>query len=301
MRMTENPFSAHYRDQLDNELIAAALAGSRAALEALVKRHQHYIYNVAHKLVLSPDDAQDITQEVLVIMITKLGQFQRQSSFRTWLYRITFNHFLKMKRYWLEEVVTDFDTMAKQLDAIENHDLTPLEQAEMRTMIEEAKLGCMNAMLLCLDRGQRLVFVLGEIFGVDHLLGAELLGIRPDNFRQRLSRARKDMYQFMNRKCGLLNEANPCRCATKTKGFIKANWVDPATMKFNTHYLQRVREVAAQSAANLETLADAQYAELFRDHPFQERDHVRKLFKNLLVDERIVTTFRLREDEQQLG
>jgi RNA polymerase sigma factor (sigma-70 family) len=285
--MPKNPFSSDYRDQPDSELISAAMTGSRAALEALVKRHQHYIYNIAHKLVLSPDDAQDITQEVLVIMITKLGQFKGDSSFKTWLYRITFNHFLKMKKYRLEEIITDFDA------------LTGLELAEMHAEVEEAKLGCMSAMLLCLDREQRLVFVLGEIFGVGHALGAELLNLSKDNFRQRLARARKDLYQFMNRKCGLVNTANPCRCARKTKGFIKANWVDPATMRFNTQYLHRMREVAEKSVAELENLTDARYAELFRDHPFQEHDHTAQLFQNLLNDERIAATFHLCEPEAQ--
>ncbi|HAC25738.1 MAG TPA: RNA polymerase subunit sigma-70 [Cytophagales bacterium] len=291
--MRDYPFGSFYRDKPDLELIRSAQQGSRAALEALVKRHQHYIYNVAHKMVLSPADAEDITQEVLVKLITKLGQFKGDSSFRTWLYRITFNHFLEMKKYRLEEFVTDFQSMGEHLDAIENNELTELEQAERRVEIEEAKLGCLSAMLLCLDREQRLVYVLGEIFGVGHTLGATLLNISPDNFRQRLSRARKDLYQFINRKCGLINTANPCRCATKTKGFIKAKWVDPVTMKFNTHYLHRVRDVATQGAVDLEHLLDTRYASLFRAHPFQQRNHVTRLFRDLLNDERVKATFGL--------
>jgi RNA polymerase sigma factor (sigma-70 family) len=49
-------------------------------------------------MTLSPFDAEDVTQEVLIKVITKLSQFKGKSNFRTWLYRITFNHFLKMKK-----------------------------------------------------------------------------------------------------------------------------------------------------------------------------------------------------------
>jgi hypothetical protein len=87
-------------------------------------------------------------------------------------------------------------------------------------------------MLLCLDRGQRLVYVLGEIFEVGDAVGAELLEISRDNFRQRLTRARRDLHNFMNEKCGLVDPANPCRCDKKTRGFIQAGYVDPANLLF---------------------------------------------------------------------
>lgn len=57
---------------------------------------------------------------------------------------------------------------------------------------------CSTGLLLCLDREQRLVYILGEIFGVSARVGAELLEISPENFRQKLSRARRDLYQFMH-------------------------------------------------------------------------------------------------------
>ncbi len=77
-------------------------------------------------------------------------------------------------------------------------------------LVEEARLGCITAMLMCLDRprgwlsswGRSSVFVPSEI-------GGEVMEVSRDNFRQLLSRARHDLYQFMNEKCGLVNEANP--------------------------------------------------------------------------------------------
>jgi len=199
----KNPFHTSYNDRDDIELITSAKDGSRSSLETLVKKHQHYIYNVALKMTLSPFDAEDITQEVLIKVITNLANFKGESNFRTWLYRITFNHFLKMKKYWLEDYITSFSKYGKELDQMQDIELSLIEKSEMKEFIEDAKIGCMSGMLLCLDREQRLVYILGEIFGIDHTIGSEMLDISKDNFRQRLSRARKDLYQFMNNKCGL--------------------------------------------------------------------------------------------------
>ena len=98
-----------------------------------------------------------------------------------------------------------------------------------------------------------------------------------ENFRQRLARARRDLYNFMNDRCGLVNRANPCRCAKKTRGFIQAGYVDPEKLLFARARIEQIREVARTRAADLTTL-DAQYAEVFRRHPFHpSRDLVPSL------------------------
>jgi hypothetical protein len=50
-------------DDDDKKLIQEALAGSKTALERLVKNHYNFIYNVAFRFVFDPNDAQDLTQE----------------------------------------------------------------------------------------------------------------------------------------------------------------------------------------------------------------------------------------------
>jgi hypothetical protein len=124
-------------------------------------------------------------------------------------------------------------------------------------------------MLLCLDREQRLIYILGEIFGVTDLVGAELLEIGRDNFRQKLARARRDLHNFLHDKCGLVNKSNPCRCAKKTQGFMKAGLVNPQNLLFARAHVTRVRDVAEKKCEDLDTLDEA-YAALHRDHPFQE-------------------------------
>ena len=281
-----NPFQENYNDK--DELISLAKNGSKSALENLIKKHQHYIYNVALKFVLSPYDAEDITQEVLIKVITNLANFKGDSNFRTWLYRITLNHFLKLKKNNLENYITTFDNYGKELDKMQDEVLSEVEKTEMQAQIEDAKIGCMSGMLLCLDREQRIVYILGEIFSIDHKIGSEMLEISKDNFRQKLTRARKDLYNFMNQKCGLVNTQNPCRCDRKTKSFIKAGWVDKDKLKFNTSYLKLISEIAPDKLTELLEVESKQYQTLFKTQPFQEKEHLAKIIK-IISSENLIT------------
>jgi hypothetical protein len=76
-----------------------------------------------------------------------------------------------------------------------------------------------------------------------------------DNFRQSLSRARRDLYQFMHGQCGLVNPNNPCRCAKKTRGFIEAGHVDPDHLQFVPSHLRRITEAAEGVTRTIEILS----------------------------------------------
>lgn len=277
----------------DKQLIIDAISGSNTALEHLLMRHYNFIYNVALRFVLNPEDAQDLTQEAIIKVITKLVQFNQKSDFRTWLYRIVFNHFLNSKRHKLETVVFDFDDYGNSLDNIPLQELTGQEQNDLTEKIEDAKIGCMTGMLLCLNREQRLVYILGEIFEVDSKTGAELLNISSDNFRQQLARARKDLYNFMNNKCGLVNTSNPCRCPKKTKGFIKAGWVNEQDLQFNSHFTKRISEISITKANQCDNVMEEKYASLFKDHPYYDKDKSTELINNLTTDPEIKSIFDL--------
>ena len=71
----------------------------------------------------------------------------------------------------------------------------------------------------------------------------------------------------MNDKCGLVNQANPCRCAKKTRGFIQTGYVDPGNLLFVRERICEVREAAPKVHQTINTL-DAKCAEIFRGHPF---------------------------------
>lgn len=282
-----------YTDTEDHQLIADALGGSKTALEHLLKRHYKFIYNVALRYVLNPEDAKDLTQEVIIKVITKLSQFNQQSEFRTWLYRIVFNHFLNSKKRKMEHAIVSFEEYGNSLDSIPDIELTGYEQIELKEQVEDAKIGCMTGMLLCLSREQRLVYVLGEIFEIDSKTGANLLEMSQDNFRQVLSRARKDLYNFMNNKCGLINTDNPCRCPKKTKGFIKAGWVNDTDLQFNTNFIEKISGVATVKSNDCDRLLEEKYGALFKEHPYYDEDNSSKLIEQLTDDKELRNLFDL--------
>lgn len=267
----ENPFveDVEVAGDADDVLIRRIQSGSREALEILIGRHQAWIYNIVLRMVYHPQDAEDITQEILIKVMTRLSTFEHRSSFRTWLYRIVVNHVLNMKRTRPEEAGLTFDGYGKGLDSAPDAELPDPKSvpADVQLLVDEARIGCTSGMLLCLDREQRLIYVLGEIFGVTDRVGAELLELTRDNYRQKLSRARRDLHSFMQNKCGLVNKSNPCRCAKKTQAFMNAGFLDPHNLLFAREHVTRVREVAEKTCEDMESL-DAAYAEIHRNHPF---------------------------------
>jgi hypothetical protein len=152
-------------------------------------------------------------------------------------------------------------------------------------------------MLLCLEREQRLVFILGELFHVNHDLGANLLNISKDNFRQKLSRARKDLYNFMNNKCGLIRKENPCRCSGKTRGFIRAGKVNSDNLQFNSDYLKTIQQVIGQKKDEYDDFVAENYADIYAKHPFQEKEHKQQILNRLINSESLNNIFRLKDNE----
>jgi RNA polymerase sigma factor (sigma-70 family) len=275
----ENPFQLNYTDQTDIDLVALAIQGDKKALESLITRHQIFVYNLAMKMTRQPADAEDLTQEVFIKAITALTKFKAKSSFRTWMYRITVNHFLNAKKR-KEIRQQDFESYFNSIDAIPNSEMNTIEQKEMSETVEEIRINCTAGMLMCLDQGQRLIYILGEMFEIDHVLGSEILGITPGNFRIRLMRARNDLYNWMNKRCGLVNVANPCRCERKTKGYIRAGIVDPDRLTFNVRYKQRIWNISNKDAQAISDTVEDLNRKVFQSHPLQL-----PLTKNRIVDE----------------
>src|SRR5258708_2184009 len=254
MSVNDNPLADNSPDHEDQSLVLRARSGDHQALEDLVQRHQTWIYNIAIRMLHHPQDAEDVTQEILIKVLTRLSSFEGRSSFRTWLYRIVVNHVLNMKRGQVEvrHASIDFASYGAALDATPDLDLADLKatSAETDLLVTEEMLSCTLGMLLCLDREQRLTFILGAVFEVSDTVAAEVLEITPDNFRQRLARARRDLRNFMNDKCGLVNQANPCRCAKKTRAFIQPGHGDPQNLLFAR---ARLCQVSAAEELDFET------------------------------------------------
>ena len=78
----------------ENTIIKAS-EGSMEDFERIYKEYSGFVYNVAFRVVNNMDEAQEVTQEVFLIVYRKLKSFQFKSSFKTWIYRITVNLAIK--------------------------------------------------------------------------------------------------------------------------------------------------------------------------------------------------------------
>jgi RNA polymerase sigma factor (sigma-70 family) len=249
----------------DEDLVGTALVGNANALRQLLTRHQTWIYNLTLYMLHSRQDAEDATQEILVKIATGLSGFNGNSSFRTWARRIAVNHALDCRRSRPERVVTGFDCYAEYLDKAPDTEFLakPVPSPEQTLLVDEARIACVMGMLLCLDRNQRIVFLLGELLETSDVVAAELMDISRDNFRQQLSRSREQLSNFMQGRCGLVNPQNPCRCARKTRAFIKDGIVDPNRLQFARGHLRQVEAVIDERRHQLEGIVDRVRSELY--------------------------------------
>lgn len=283
-----NPFIESYNiEEEETTLIKNAQKGSEKALDKLLRMHQPYVYNIAWKMVRNPADAEDLTQEALIKITINLGKFDFKSQFRTWAYRIVVNHFLNMKKQFHENAFTSFDGMSEQLRDVPDVELSEQEKVEKEALIKEMAIGCLSGMLLCLDRTQRLVYIIGHMFEADHNIGAEIMGTSKNAFRMKLSRARKDLYNFMSGQCGLMDERNPCRCSKKVTAAVNGGYIDAKNLLFNKEEYSTFQKEIDRDDTELRDFASDKFVEL-QDNLSYKTDFDKKSFiKHILEDIKI--------------
>ena len=88
-------------------------------------------------------------------------------------------------------------------------------------------------MLQCLDPESRCIFILGTMFRVDSQIAGDILGITPEAYRQRLSRVRKKMADFLSEYCGEYGKGT-CRCANRVNYAIQSRRIAPDRLDFTT-------------------------------------------------------------------
>jgi RNA polymerase sigma factor (sigma-70 family) len=248
-------------------LVATAKTGNKASLEEIVRRIQDKIYGLSLRMLYHPADAEDATQEILIKIITRLDSFEGRSRFTTWAYRVASNHLLTTKKRLAETFNHTFEIYEQVLDKRDSYSqLNNYNKAEKDLMLEEMKLTCTQGLLLCLKREVRLAFILGEVFGATNKEGAEILDISTDAYRQRLSRGRKLIRNFMIKNCSLVNPSNVCYCADAVKLHIKARQVDPGRPLFVTHPVSKTQKTLDKN--NFQELDElGRITALFRNHP----------------------------------
>ena len=82
----------HFGEDFSNsELVKKSQLGDKSAFEELVKRHQELVFSLSFKLTGNRELANDVAQEAFIRAWKAIGKFRGDSTFGTWIYRITVN------------------------------------------------------------------------------------------------------------------------------------------------------------------------------------------------------------------
>jgi RNA polymerase sigma-70 factor (ECF subfamily) len=171
----------------ESRLVAEAAQGDQRAFAALAERYRAYIYTIAYRITLNPEDALDVTQNVFVRVVEKLGAFNGRGPFRAWLATIAAreasDHLCRPSR---REITTEPERLAQMAETppSNSNDGNPrdaVDRAQRRRLVEQAMAG--------LSPQQRAVFALRwhEEMGASEI--AERLGLSAGQVRVQLHRA----------------------------------------------------------------------------------------------------------------
>ena len=182
----------NYSSADDAALVKAARQGELDAFEELVFRHRDQIYARAFSMTRNEQDAVDLSQEAWIKGWQRLGQFQGDSSFTTWMTRIVINlcldHLRKQKRHRLdsiEELDEDSGGVERQMPVVNVNPTAGMERAELRKKIDGA--------LDQLTTEHRTVLVLHEFEDMEYKTIAKTVGCSLGTVMSRLFYARRKM------------------------------------------------------------------------------------------------------------
>jgi RNA polymerase sigma-70 factor (ECF subfamily) len=190
----------------DSDLVAAAKAGDRAALGALLERHQGRVYRFGKKMCGDEDDAADVLQETLLAAARSLPEFRGAASVSTWLYTIARSFCIKKRRTgkFAPAVLESLDQDPERGTAVADPGRSPEELASGR-QLQAALDGAIGA----LEPMYREVLVLRDVEGLPAADVAEALGLSVEAVKSRLHRARMAVRERVAPVLGLGADGTP--------------------------------------------------------------------------------------------
>ncbi len=221
--------------KMDEELKALvdkAISGDKNSLETLIAGVRDIVFNLSLRMLGTFADAEDATQDILLKMITHLSSFRGDSSFTTWVFRIASNHLINYKKHMFAHYPLSFEYYGDDIENGKIQDVPDLTQnVEKDILAEELKMSCTNVMLQCLDMESRCIFILGTMFKIDSRIAGDILEMTPEAYRQRLSRIRKKMADFLSEYCGEYGSGR-CKCKDRVNYAIQSHRINPLQLDY---------------------------------------------------------------------
>ena len=262
------------------DFVDKATAGDKNALETLIAGVRDIVFNLSLRMLGTFADAEDATQDILLKMITHLSSFRGDSSFTTWVFRIAVNHLKNYKKHMFAHYPLSFEFYGNDIENAKIEDVPDLTQnVEKDILAEELKMSCTNVMLQCLDMESRCIFILGTMFKIDSRIAGDILEITPEAYRQRLSRIRKKMADFLVEYCGEYGSGR-CKCKERVNYAIQSRRINPLQLNYMT-----AAEIPAQTMIAVKNAME-DIDDLSQDFsfckPYQSPERTRQMIQEFL-------------------
>lgn len=268
-------------------LIDKAVTGDKDALKAIIMSVKDLIFNLSLRTLGTFPDAEDATQDIILKVITHLSSFKKESAFSTWVFSIAINHLKDYKKHMFAKCPLSFEFYKEDILNASINDVPDLTQnVEKDILSEELKLSCTNVMLQCLDTESRCIFILGTMFNLDSRIAGDILGISPEAYRQRLSRIRKKMADFLEAYCGEYGTGK-CKCRDRLNYAIQSHRLNPVSLEY-TGAVEIPTETILNFTAAMEEIDDLSLKFSFCK-TYQSTDKTKKFIEDFLNSDQIST------------
>ena len=181
-----------------DELVRRARQGDTAAFEALMTAHEKKVYGMALRMTGRREDAADVTQEVFLAVWRALPTFRGESSFSSWLFRLTSNacidHLRREKRQRTVPLTRLDDEDGERPLDLPDPDPGPEERAE-----QSERRAALRRAVAQLPEDQRAALLLRESGGLSYSEIAAALRVPEGTVKSRIARARLQLREILSR------------------------------------------------------------------------------------------------------
>jgi RNA polymerase sigma-70 factor (ECF subfamily) len=181
----------------EDTLIANVIAGDPQAIRSFVDHYQVIILRTAKGFVKDQEDARDITQEVLIDVLTNLYKFNQKSSLTTWIYRITvnraLNHLRRSKRWFRLGGSQMEDGGSNPSEWLTD----PSEKNPSEMMEQKDKARILHNAMNSLPPNQRTAFTLAEYDELSYKEIADVMQVSVSSVESLIFRARKNLQKAL--------------------------------------------------------------------------------------------------------
>jgi RNA polymerase sigma-70 factor (ECF subfamily) len=192
-RRLSGPSGEDLKGARDAELVARSKAGDNQAFGELIRRYQKQVFRIVLRMVKSPDDADDITQDTFVRAHRGLGTFKDEYDFHPWLFRIAYNQAINFINKRKRQAAADIDEVPERDMKTGPEPESPVQSASRHEL-----LGRLSAALERLPEEQRTVFLLRVQEGLSYEEIAETMNTPKGTVMSRLARARMALRKLMD-------------------------------------------------------------------------------------------------------